>query len=100
MGKFHGCFLEFRGLACCPVGRIAVLGHYDDHYNTGPIPCLDLLKTAMVHPKPQLNLMGMTVSPDRKMVSFGLSRMDRKSRGGCLLRTAHGGGSGPGAFLR
>lgn len=37
-------------------GELAVIGHYDARYNTGPIPYLDLLKTAMTYPKPKLNL--------------------------------------------
>jgi membrane-associated protease RseP (regulator of RpoE activity) len=38
-------------------GKIAILGHYDKNYNTGPIPYLDLLKTALVYPEPILNIM-------------------------------------------
>ncbi|HEY9162343.1 MAG TPA: PDZ domain-containing protein [Desulfomonilia bacterium] len=37
-------------------GRIAVIGHYDDAYDTGRIPYLDLLKTAMAYPEPIMNL--------------------------------------------
>ena len=37
-------------------GKIAIIGHWDDHFNTGSIPYLDLLKTAMVYPKPVFNL--------------------------------------------
>ena len=37
-------------------GRVAVIGHYDQAYNTGNIPYLDLLKTAMANPAPILNL--------------------------------------------
>lgn len=37
-------------------GRIAVIGHYDEAYDTGKIPYLDLLKTAMSYPEPILNL--------------------------------------------
>lgn len=37
-------------------GKIAVIGHYDDRFATGPIPYLDLLKTALAHPQPKLNL--------------------------------------------
>ncbi|KJS33120.1 MAG: hypothetical protein VR64_04295, partial [Desulfatitalea sp. BRH_c12] len=37
-------------------GQVAVIGHYDADYATGSIPYLDLLKTAMVHPTPVLNL--------------------------------------------
>jgi hypothetical protein len=31
-------------------GKVAVIGHYDARFNTGPIPYLDLLKTAMTYP--------------------------------------------------
>ncbi len=37
-------------------GRIAIIGHYDKNYNTGPIPYLDLLKTALANPTPRLNI--------------------------------------------
>jgi hypothetical protein len=37
-------------------GKIAVIGHFDSRFNTGPIPYLDILKTAMVYPKPIFNL--------------------------------------------
>ena len=37
-------------------GEIAIIGHYDARYNTGSIPYLDLLKTAIAYPKPKLNL--------------------------------------------
>ena len=37
-------------------GKIAVIGHWDYRFNTGPIPYLDLLKTALVYPKPVFNL--------------------------------------------
>lgn len=37
-------------------GEIATIGHYDPRFNTGPIPYLDLLKTAMSYPKPLFNL--------------------------------------------
>lgn len=37
-------------------GEIATLGHYDPRFNTGPIPYLDLLKTALSYPKPLFNL--------------------------------------------
>ncbi|HWR00406.1 MAG TPA: PDZ domain-containing protein [Chlorobaculum sp.] len=39
-----------------PSGEIAVIGHYDPRFNTGPIPYLDLLKTAMIYPRPLFNL--------------------------------------------
>ncbi len=56
-------------------GRIAVLGHYDDRYNTGPIPYLDLLKTAMAYPKPILDLesklAGRKVAGDKETWSWG-----------------------------
>jgi hypothetical protein len=37
-------------------GQVAMIGHYDANYLTGNIPYLDLLKSAMVHPTPVLNL--------------------------------------------
>ena len=37
-------------------GQVAVMGHYDAGFNTGPIPYLDMLKTAMLYPKPKFNL--------------------------------------------
>lgn len=37
-------------------GRIAVIGHYDDAYDTGKIQYLDILKTALAYPDPILNL--------------------------------------------
>jgi len=37
-------------------GKIAVIGHYDARFNTGPIPYEDLLKTAMIFPKPVFEL--------------------------------------------
>lgn len=37
-------------------GKIAIIGHYDKEYNTGPIPYLDLLKTALVYPAPRISL--------------------------------------------
>lgn len=37
-------------------GRIAVIGHYDQRFGTGPIPYLDLLKTALAYPKPKFDL--------------------------------------------
>jgi len=37
-------------------GKIAIIGHYDRDYNTGPIPYLDLLKTALVYPAPRISL--------------------------------------------
>ena len=37
-------------------GQIAVIGHYDKAYDTGRIPYLDLLKTALANPSPILNL--------------------------------------------
>jgi hypothetical protein len=37
-------------------GKIAIIGHYDARFNTGPIPYLDILKTAMSFPKPVFNL--------------------------------------------
>lgn len=37
-------------------GKIAIIGHYDDRYGTGPIPYLDMLKTALVYPQPGLDL--------------------------------------------
>lgn len=48
-------------------GQIAVIGHYDRAYNTGRIPYLDLLKTAMANPAPILNL---TESPETKTSSL------------------------------
>lgn len=37
-------------------GKIAVIGHHDARFNTGPLPYLDLLKTAMTNPAPKLDL--------------------------------------------
>lgn len=37
-------------------GKVAMIGHYDDRFNTGPIPYLDMLKTALVYPKPKFDL--------------------------------------------
>ncbi len=37
-------------------GQIVVIGHYDRIYETGKIPYLDLLKTALADPSPILNL--------------------------------------------
>jgi hypothetical protein len=37
-------------------GKIAIVGRYDARFNTGPIPYLDMLKTALVYPKPKFNL--------------------------------------------
>lgn len=37
-------------------GKLAIIGHYDKNYNTGPIPYLDLLKTALAYPTPLLNI--------------------------------------------
>lgn len=37
-------------------GKIAVIGRYDRNFNTGPIPYLDLLKTALAYPTPRLNI--------------------------------------------
>jgi membrane-associated protease RseP (regulator of RpoE activity) len=37
-------------------GKIAVLGHYDPRFATGSIPYLDLLKTALVHPLPHMDI--------------------------------------------
>ncbi len=37
-------------------GKIAVLGHYDSRFTTGPIPYLDLLKTALVYPIPRISI--------------------------------------------
>lgn len=37
-------------------GTIAIIGHYDPNYNTGPLPYLDLLKTALAYPTPRLNI--------------------------------------------
>lgn len=42
-------------------GKVAVIGHYDKRYNTGPILYLDLLKTALAYPTPRFNIMP---SPD------------------------------------
>ena len=43
-------------------GRMAVLGHYDPRFNTGPIPYLDLLKTALAYPQPKLDLESPIIS--------------------------------------
>jgi PDZ domain len=45
-------------------GQIAVIGSYDPKYATGPIPYLDLLKTALRFPGPKLNL-----TPERETLS-------------------------------
>ena len=37
-------------------GQIEIIGSYDPKYATGPIPYLDLLKTALKYPEPVLNL--------------------------------------------
>lgn len=37
-------------------GKLAIIGHYDERYRTGTLPYLDMLKTALQHPKPKLNL--------------------------------------------
>jgi hypothetical protein len=37
-------------------GEIAIIGHYDNRFNTGTIPYMDILKTAMAYPKPKLDL--------------------------------------------
>jgi hypothetical protein len=37
-------------------GQIAIIGHYDASFNSGPLPYLDMLKTALRYPKPRLNL--------------------------------------------
>ncbi len=37
-------------------GRIAIIGHYDDTYDTGKIPYFDILKTSLAYPDPILNL--------------------------------------------
>lgn len=44
-------------------GKIAIIGHYDKSYDTGRIPYLDLLKTALADPSPVLNL---EPTPDTK----------------------------------
>ena len=44
-------------------GKVAIIGHYDKDYNTGAIPYLDLLKTALVYSTPKLNL---NPTPDTK----------------------------------
>ncbi|HEX9976632.1 MAG TPA: hypothetical protein VGA82_05210, partial [Dehalococcoidales bacterium] len=52
-------------------GQIAIIGHYNKDYDTGTIPYLDLLKTAMSHPTPKLNL---KPTPDTKkeVIEIGL----------------------------
>lgn len=45
-------------------GQIEIIGHYDKAYDTGSIPYLDLLKTAMANPSPILNL---NETPDTKI---------------------------------
>jgi hypothetical protein len=35
---------------------VAIIGVYDRNYNTGPIPYLDLLKTAMAYPEPRFSI--------------------------------------------
>jgi len=45
-------------------GQIAIIGHYDKAYDTGSIPYLDLLKTAMANPSPILNL---ELTPETKI---------------------------------
>ena len=37
-------------------GKVAIIGHYDSRFNTGSIPYLDILKSAMVYPKPIFKL--------------------------------------------
>jgi hypothetical protein len=37
-------------------GQIAIIGHYDARFSSGPLPYLDMLKTALRYPKPRLNL--------------------------------------------
>lgn len=37
-------------------GKIALIGTYDPKYATGPIPYLDLLKTALKYPEPKISL--------------------------------------------
>ena len=52
-------------------GQITIIGHYDKDYDTGVIPFLDLLKTALVYPTPVLNL---KPTPDTKkeVIEIGL----------------------------
>jgi hypothetical protein len=37
-------------------GQVAIIGHYDARFGSGPLPYLDMLKTALRYPKPRLNL--------------------------------------------
>lgn len=53
-------------------GRIEIIGHYDKNYDTGPIPYLDLLKTALVYPEPSLNLHPTAETKKEIMVRLGL----------------------------
>ncbi|MCX5817504.1 MAG: PDZ domain-containing protein [Proteobacteria bacterium] len=54
-------------------GQITIIGHYDKDYDTGVIPFLDLLKTALVYPAPVLNL---KPTPDTKkeFIEIGLRK--------------------------
>ena len=51
-------------------GKLAIIGHYDARFNTGTIPYLDMLKTAMVYPKPKFNLGSLNGLTDAEKKSF------------------------------
>jgi len=51
-------------------GQIEIIGHYDKAYDTGSIPYLDLLKTAMANPSPILNLQE-TPDTKKEMIAAG-----------------------------
>jgi|GEM_PF-840667 len=50
-------------------GEIEIAGHYDARFPTGPIPYLDLLKTAIKNPNP-----AFTLDPDEKDVQLANQR--------------------------
>jgi membrane-associated protease RseP (regulator of RpoE activity) len=50
-------------------GKVALIGRYDPNYRSGPIPYLDLLKTALAYPTPRLNIRP-TVATARQIREF------------------------------
>ncbi|MEI6306840.1 MAG: PDZ domain-containing protein, partial [Deltaproteobacteria bacterium] len=66
-------------------GSIQIIGSYDPKYATGPIPYLDLLKTALKYPEPGLNLLPMSDESDAKAVKEAKADLYGVSESGSSL---------------